>query len=143
MRSLNSKCNYLCTATSKITLTILFSFSLYLYSCSQSKNGRNILGRQYAESELKSAVSDKTNHNAVDGKTPIIKDSLTAIAIAEPILFRIYGKDNITKQRPYETYLIDNYWVLFGTLPKGYLGGTFLIIIDARNSSVIKITHGK
>jgi len=68
---------------------------------------------------------------------------LTAISVAEPILFSIYGKDNITKQRPYEIYFIDNYWVIAGTLPKGYLGGTFLIIIDSKDSEIIRITHGK
>ena len=59
------------------------------------------------------------------------------------MLFSIYGKDNIIKQSPYEIYFIDNYWVIGGTLPKEYLGGTFLIIIDSRNCKIIRITHGK
>ena len=52
-------------------------------------------------------------------------------------------KENIEKQKPYEIFLIDNHWILSGTLPTNKDGGTFLIIIDARNSKVIKITHGK
>ncbi|HNI44451.1 MAG TPA: YbbC/YhhH family protein, partial [Chitinophagales bacterium] len=78
-----------------------------------------------------------------DNKTAIIKDSLTAINVAEPILFSIYGKDNITKQRPYEVYFKDNYWLITGTLPSGWKGGTFLIIIDSRDCKVIRISHGK
>lgn len=117
--------------------------TISLSACGQSKSDRLILGESYAQQELKSALTDKEQHNVIDNKSVIIKDSLTAIDIAEPILFSIYGKNNITKQRPYETYFIDNYWVITGTLPKGYVGGTFLIIINSLNSKVIKITHGK
>ncbi|WP_410779748.1 NTF2 fold immunity protein [Hymenobacter negativus] len=61
----------------------------------------------------------------------------------EPVLFRIYGRENIVKQRPYERYLIDHYWVVSGTLPEDWVGGTFMIIMDARNSQVIRLTHGR
>lgn len=114
-----------------------------LTACGQTKGDRTILGKSFAEQELKSALTDKSQHNVIDNKTVIIKDSLTATNIAEPILFSIYGKDNIIKQRPYEIYFIDNYWVIGGTLPKDYLGGTFLIIIESRDCKIIKITHGK
>ncbi|MBW1654336.1 NTF2 fold immunity protein [Flavobacterium quisquiliarum] len=112
-----------------------------LSSCAQNK--RLILGMEYAKEELKIALSKKTQHNVINNKEIIIKDSITATKIAEPILYDIYGKENIEKQRPYEIYLLENYWVISGTLPENYLGGTFLIIIDARNSQIIKITHGK
>ncbi len=117
--------------------------SFALSACGQTKKERLFLGKSYAQEELKLALTDKKQHNVVDNKTVIIKDSLTAINIAEAILFGIYGKENITKQRPYETYLLNNYWVLTGTLPKGSLGGTFLIIINAIDCKIIKITHGK
>ncbi|MES2485170.1 MAG: YbbC/YhhH family protein [Bacteroidota bacterium] len=122
-------------------LLAIFSF-LTISACAQSTD-RMQLGRQYAEAELKAALSGKQSHNVITEKNLIIKDSVTAIAVAEPILFGIYGENNITKQRPYEVYLIDTYWLITGTLPKGMKGGTFLIIIDATNSKVILITHGK
>ncbi|PIF29640.1 NTF2 fold immunity protein of polymorphic toxin system component [Flavobacterium sp. 9] len=112
-----------------------------LGSCAQNK--RLVLGEENAKQELKEALTKKVQHNVIDYKKLIIKDSLTAIKIAEPILFDIYGKENIEQQKPYENYLLENYWVISGTLPEDYKGGTFLIIIDARNSQVIKITHGK
>jgi len=59
------------------------------------------------------------------------------------ILWDIYGKKRIKKQKPYNVYLIDKYWFLKGTLPKGMKGGTFMIIIDSRNYKVIRLTHGK
>ena len=97
----------------------------------------------YAEKELKLALTDKTIHNVIGNNNIILKDSLTAIKIIEPILFSIYGKDNITEQRPYSVYFIDNYWVINGTMKKVHPGGVFSIIIDARNCQVIRITHGK
>lgn len=121
-------------------LTLL---TFILTACGQTKGDRTIHGKSYAEQELKSALIDKIQHNVIDNKTAIIKDSLTAINIVEPILFSIYGKANITKQRPYEIYFIDNYWVIGGTLPKEYLGGTFLIIMDSRDCKIVGITHGK
>ena len=112
-------------------------------ACGQTKSDRIIVGKSHAQKELKLALTDKSQHNVIDNKSVIIKDSLTAINIAEPILFSIYGKENIISQRPYEIYFIDNYWVINGTLPAEWKGGTFLIIIDSRNSKIIRITHGK
>jgi hypothetical protein len=87
------------------TIYVLTLLIFTLTACGQTKGDRTILGKSYAEKELKSALTDKSQHNVVDNTTAIIKDSLTAINVAEPILFGIYGKDNIVKQRPYEIYL--------------------------------------
>lgn len=120
-------------------------FGVLLFStiaCSQNSD-RSHLGQKNAQDELAEALKNE-GHNVVDNKSVIIKDSITAIHVAEPILFGIYGKDNIIKQRPYEVYHFNNYWVIMGTLPKQYhAGGTFLIIIDDRNGTILKITHGK
>jgi hypothetical protein len=116
---------------------------LTLTACSQQQNARTILGKSYAENALKFALSGTTQHNIINNKSAIISDSVTAISVAEPILFKIYGKDNITRQRPYETYLVNNHWIIWGTLPENYKGGTFLIIMDARDSRILRITHGK
>jgi hypothetical protein len=116
-------------------------FIITLSSCTDTLHIK--LGKENAAKELDNALNDTTQQNVVDNKEFIIKDSNTAIKVAEPILFEIYGKSNIEEQKPYETYLIGNYWVLNGTLVIGSLGGTFLIVIDARNSKVIKIIHGK
>ncbi|MEO8149308.1 MAG: NTF2 fold immunity protein [Bacteroidia bacterium] len=110
-------------------------------SCGQTFKGRTTLGVDYAKNELQNAITNTTeNQILVD---TIIKDKETAITISEAVLFKIYGKDNITKQRPYEVYSINGYWVLGGTLPEEILGGTFLIILNAKNGQVIKLTHGK
>jgi hypothetical protein len=126
----------------KSILTLLI-LTIYLTACGQNKSDRLILGKKYAEEELKSVLSDTTKHNVIKSKSIIINDSITATTIAESILFGIYGKANILNQKPYEIYHIQHFWLLTGTLPKGSVGGTFLIIMDDRNSQIIKITHGK
>lgn len=118
---------------------VLLIFSTNIYSQSNSSKS----GKNYAESKLKLALSKESQHNVVDNKKVLIKDHSTAIKIVEPILISIYGQENIESQKPYENYLIENYWVIMGTLKKDMVGGTFLIIIDARNAKILKITHCK
>jgi hypothetical protein len=107
---------------------------------------RYYLGEEIAREQLHEALNN-SGHNVIDDKK-IIKDSATAIKVVEPIIFNIYGKDNIIKQRPYEVHFLDNFWVINGTLPKPKgniitVGGTFLIIMDSRNGVILKISHGK
>lgn len=99
--------------------------------------------KENAVNELKVALSDKQQHNVVNEKTALLKTEKEAIEIAETILFSIYGTENILGQKPYDVYLIDNYWILSGTLKEEFIGGTFLIIINSKNAEVLKITHGK
>ena len=112
-----------------------------LTACGQQSKDRTILGIDYAKQELNLALTDKTKKQIV--VDTLIKDKETAIQISEAILFKVYGKDNIVSQRPYETYFMDGYWIIGGTLPKDMLGGTFLVIINSVNGQVIKLSHGK
>jgi hypothetical protein len=105
---------------------------------------RYMLGRKRAEEELKRALPNETVHTVF--KVPIfamLDSEEKAIKFAETILFDMYGKKEIKNERPYEIYNISNYWVISGTPPKGGDGGTFLIILNARDGKVIRITHGK
>jgi len=90
---------------------------------------------------IKSALTDKTHRQILVDR--VIGDKATAIAVAEPILFKIYGKNQILGEKPYSVSLVDGYWILGGTLPKGYKGGTFLIIFSAKDGQVIKLIHTK
>lgn len=126
----------------KVIYTLVF-FVLASTACEQTNNDQTKIEKSALKGELESALTDTTIHNVIDEKTVIIKDRWTAISAAEPILFSIYGKDNIIKQRPYKIDFIDNYWIIKGTLSKDYLGGTFLMIIDSKNNRIVRITHGK
>ncbi len=77
------------------------------------------------------------------GRTLPVNDTLTAVGIAETVLFETYGKDNILSQKPYDIQYVNNCWVIGGTMPKNEKGGTFLIVIDSHDGKVMSLTHGK
>jgi hypothetical protein len=125
----------------KIFLLILVNFTIVVFW--QSKNAILSKGKLFLKAKLEFALKDNLQHNVINNKSIIVKDSIMAIKIAETILFSIYGKLNIINQKPYEIYSDKKYWIIAGKLPKKHKGGTFLIIIDAQNSEIIKLTNGK
>ncbi|WP_426475797.1 NTF2 fold immunity protein [Chryseobacterium balustinum] len=114
--------------------------STSLVSCSDklTKEYNEANEIEYAKTELKSAIIK--NEILPDR---VIPDSQTAVNVAENILFKTYGKENIIKQRPYDVNFTDGYYIINGTFPKPTIGGTFLIIINSQDGKVIKLTHGK
>ncbi|WP_204378335.1 hypothetical protein [Hymenobacter lapidarius] len=72
-----------------------------LPSCGQ-KSSHSKLGEAHARQQVQRVIS------AVP-QTPFYKSLLPTKAVAtammEPLLFSIYGKGNIIRQRPYEVYL--------------------------------------
>ncbi len=106
------------------------------------KEERYRMTKKQAKEMVYFSLSDTTSHNVI-GKYPILKDKSKAIAFAESILWSIYGKKIIERQKPYDVFLIDTYWLIKGTMPKGMKGGVFTIIIDSKNCKIIRITHGK
>ena len=72
-----------------------------------------------------------------------LKDSKSAIEMTEEKWLEIYGK-SIYKDKPFKAELInDTVWLVYGSLPKGYVGGTPQAEINAKTCVIIKIIHGK
>lgn len=117
--------------------------ALVISACGESTISTNEQQKWLKEKQLDAALSDSTSHNCIDNKLIIIKTKETAISVVEPILFDLYGKEKIVNQQPYKVCNIRNYWIIEGSLPKGFKGGTFFIIIDSRNGEIIQLTHGK
>lgn len=124
-------------------LTVLLLLFISTSACEQHYITDQQQGQSASEKKVKDALIDTTGHNCVNHKRIIIKNEEIAINVVEPILFDMYGEENILDQRPYKVSKVKDYWLIEGSLPKGSLGGTFLIIVDARNAEIIKITHGK
>ncbi|MEO6979617.1 MAG: YbbC/YhhH family protein [Mucilaginibacter sp.] len=114
-----------------------------LISAAQNQQSSDEIKRE--KEIIKSALADTTGKQILVDK--VIPDKQTAIAVAEPILFKIYGKNHILGEKPYNVSFLDGYWLLSGSLPerKGYIvvGGTFFIILSEKDGRVIKLTHGK
>jgi len=104
------------------------------------QNNHTILGEGNAREQLQEALKGEGQPFTWD---TLIKSPSTAIAMAEPVLFDIFGKEQTLKEKPYEVYLIDGYWYISGTIPKGSLGGAFEIILSAKNAEIIRLTHYK
>ncbi|HEY9342679.1 MAG TPA: YbbC/YhhH family protein [Hanamia sp.] len=138
---------------SKLLLSLLFTF---LLGCNPStsvkfntapksnqiseQSDHGILGEKNAKEQLNEALKDKGQKYTFD---TLIKNSATAVAIAEPILFEVYGRKQIIEERPYEIYLINGYWYISGTIPKGWKGGGFEMIFSAKDGKIIRLTHYK
>jgi hypothetical protein len=121
---------------------------LSLFSCATKKHDYSemIKREEFFERFYKIEIPliEKENPELNIGTELILKDSITAIHVAEAILFNKYGKKQIERQKPYTIFFIqDSYWVVEGSLPKNTKGGVFFIILDARNSKVLKLKHGK
>jgi hypothetical protein len=121
---------------------IFILFFLSLNASSQFIKEKKEFEENYIESELKIAKSNVSREYILTEKQNILKDKNLAIKVAEPILFSIYGEQKIKNERPYNIFLKENFWIITGTLHTTK-GGTFLIIIDARNSKVLRVIHGK
>ena len=107
-----------------------------------SQNSAQDDNYKLAESVLNKALTKQSSHTDTNIPSTPIKDESHAISVAEAALFKVYGQKHITDQKPYHIYNINKYWVMFGTLHYSK-GGTFYIVIDAKNSKVIEIYHEK
>jgi len=101
----------------------------------------SFIGKEWGKKVLDRYLTD-TSANLFHNRI-LIQDTTTLILIAEPILFDIYGKNQIIDEKPYEIYLYGDYWLMMGTLPEGWQGGTFSIVINRKTCEVKGISHGK
>lgn len=72
-----------------------------------------------------------------------VPDSITAIRIAEAVLFPIYGADHVRSQRPFGAKLHEGVWTVWGYLPPNHLGGVAEVQIAKGDARILKLTHGK
>ena len=89
-------------------------------------------------------LGDKVPKWLLDYRVPLPKEGLvpdkeTAIQIAEIILFRLYGKDAIIAERPYEVNEEDYIWWISGTLKGEAMGAPFKIAISKQTGAVLHV----
>ncbi len=102
------------------------------------------IGKQLAEHELNQTILKEKVGNVVNTKFNLLKNSHTAIAVAEPILFATYGEKTIVDQRPYEVHQVKDYWVILGKNAREAAGsekGYFLIILNKFDSRVFRMDY--
>jgi hypothetical protein len=126
---------------------LAFIFFLALFttqtSCKRKIEAKSVERQKILEEYIDSMLIDSVNFNEIDNKKIIIKTESQFVSIIEPILFDIYGKEQIIDERPYEVYFVKNYWIISGYLPPNVEGVYFEAIMDARNCEIIRIEHGE
>jgi len=70
-------------------------------------------------------------------------DKAEAIKIAVKEWERIFGKEKIDGEKPYQAILKDGIWYVSGSLPRGSKGGVAEAEIRKKDGLIISIKHGK
>ncbi|WP_158963816.1 YbbC/YhhH family protein [Myroides fluvii] len=82
--------------------------------------------------------------NGIDKVEGYVSDANIAVQIAELILFNIYKKELIIKQRPYNVFFKNNsVWCIEGSLSDDMEGGVFYIEIRKSDGAILKVLHTK
>ena len=124
------------------TLILIILLFFGCYATGQNLKTRRTFGKDFAKKELLKLTGDSRQYNS-GKKNLLLPDKKTTINFVDSILFKKYGKENILDQKPYEIYLIDNYWWVKGTIPKEAVGGSFKIIVNAVDKELIYLIHQK
>jgi len=119
----------------------VFSILILILSCNKEVTNPSFEKIKLSDKEILKEINDCKLFE-ID-KEKEINDEVSAISVAEPILFSSYGKENILKQRPYKIGKVQNYWVIYGSHPKPQIGGVFEIIINSKTGRIVKVTHGE
>lgn len=73
-----------------------------------------------------------------------VPDAETAMKVAQPILYRFFGYENIMIRQPFSIQLInDSIWYIRGSVPKKYNGGDIYIKMSKRNATIYEICGEK
>jgi len=75
-------------------------------------------------------------------KINLVPNEETAIKIAEAVWLPIYD-EHIYSHKPFIAKDKKTYWIVKGTLPKGYKGGVPYIEIRKSDCKILKVEHGK
>lgn len=120
---------------------LLFLQVLFIATTMQSCQRKTFDSSKYWERELPGIIADTSRQFYAD---TLIKNTETALAIAEPILASKYGQSKINRQKPLKAIKVDNFWIVDGTLPSRFnVGGTATVILRATDGKVILLTHYK
>ncbi len=88
------------------------------------------------------AAAESTPHSYTPNEG-FVPNETTAISIAVAVWTPIYGKDVISKQKPYKASLTGDTWIVEGSLPKNMLGGVVRAEIAKKDGRILRVTHGK
>lgn len=132
----------------KQNLLLISTFLFIAYSvCGQGYTNRNTIGKKEAILFVNESTKNTKHYLVKYSEKKLVTDSAEAVKIAETILFKVIGENEIINQRPYEVYFISDFWYIRGTTvkengpPTMLGGGQFNIIIDSYDSKVVLLSQ--
>ena len=122
----------------------LFICVVSTYSFGQSKKDTTeVKIDKYVNNIIVKRYLSDSAYNSKRPTSRVLTDKNLALKRALDLAIKIYGKRDIKRERPYMVDFINDFYIVRGSLKKGWVGGTFLVIIDSRNDSIVTVTHGK
>lgn len=119
-------------------LLVLIIINLGVALVSKGENDQQYL--KWAEKQVETAL--KQGSPIPDGSgifvvpTPkVAEDIHVAVASA------IFGSKQIEGERPFHVIRVEDYWVVYGSLPEGRMGGTAITVIRASNGQILRLVH--
>jgi hypothetical protein len=91
-------------------------------------------------------AQDQTGSDAGHSYVPangFVPTAEVAVEIARAVLTPIYGGERIQRQLPLNARLMDDRWIVEGSLPPGRLGGVAHIEIAKSDGRILRVTHGR
>ncbi|MDD6485606.1 MAG: NTF2 fold immunity protein [Spirochaetales bacterium] len=90
------------------------------------------------EKRFKNFVDRNANfkYNRIQPEVKKLTKLEDVVAVAEQVLFPIYGEDQIKVEQPYRISKYKDKWLVTGSLPKDTIGGVFEIVINAETSQI-------
>ena len=61
--------------------------------------------------------------------------------IHEAVASTVFGDGHIQKQKPFLAVRSGDFWVVYGSVPGGGLGGSAVSVIRASNGEVLSVVH--
>jgi hypothetical protein len=76
-------------------------------------------------------------------KAGMVPSARTAATMAEAVAEGIWGEQTIRNERPYEVTDTPAHWIVRGSLPEGWKGGVFEVVLQKRDGAVVSASHGE
>lgn len=126
--------------------------ALFAVSCTTSTS--NIKEEKQSSQQSEYVINDSLSADYyVDMKSYVpsegfVPTAVVAVRIAECVLFEIYGKEYIEREKPFSVNLENGVWIIEGNIPKindsimTFCGQSY-IEIKKSNGEILKLLHTK
>ncbi len=102
-----------------------------------------------SEDEIYARGAAEHVRQALEQKVPIpwkedalaVPTAEVAQAIHSAVAGAAYGKKQIAQQRPFRAIRSGEFWVVYGSLPRGFVGGTAVTVIRASDGRIMRVIH--